>query len=774
MNSIGEIKSAFLLAVTLTVVGASIVLALAEGTFFPVGLTPIFALAALQLNERKSWLILSTVVANFFGVAAVCAAGAELMLGTVEARILSGAHVSVYLTWIVLFMRKQDRQYWWLIALSILQLAVSSVLSQEPYLGLTLVTMMFLIIWTLSLFTLLRLRSRPEVTQTVMDTLTQCSADGTTVVRHGLQTDSGVRWLGPRFRLMILSMCLMSLVLSGVVFAAFPRVFVGKPVFARDLSITRSGIIQRVGFREHVKLGEIGPILQSDEIVLQVSAFDQMTGHKMTMPGVAERLGMEELLFRGNSMGWYSGGTWDRGLRANSYDSEVNHRHLSENTAPVECIRLEITQEPPIGTFAFAPTPVIAARLINAEGRLLQRSHSQSLVFDLVSENSWQGDTASAFNSEVIVFEVYCPPPEKHVQRGPPDEISGELRQWLYPKARPHGWKQSLENNARRREVTQGLEQLVPKTWNLSQQLCTENGQYVSVAECVHRIVYLLKDSGKYKYSLDMLSTDTDLDPVDDFLLNTRTGHCQYFSSAGALMLQSVGIPARIVNGFKGTQDNTDSGLAEVLQKHAHVWVGYRFNGRWHTIDPTPATRRDFLGIDQGRSVLGSLQKAVTNLWKVGINNVTPERQRAAIQPVISAWKRVTTVVREKGISGTIRSFVGGLLSDPSLWISWQGMLGTIACLLPPALLLRIRPWCWMLSLLRWLRDRISPQRRTTTHIVRFYETFQKACARSGLKFPASHTARENARSAERHFRDQLTPDIQEIPGRIADAFNSV
>jgi hypothetical protein len=117
---------------------------------------------------------------------------------------------------------------------------------------------------------------------------------------------------------------------------------------------------------------------------------------------------------------------------------------------------------------------------------------------------------------------------------------------------------------------------------------------------------------------------------------------------------------------------------------------------------------------------------------------------------------------------------VNDLLSNPSKWISWRVLVGGLICLLPLALLLRKRPWRWIRSALGWLSNRWSPQRRTATHIVRFYETFRKACARSGLVFHDSNTARENAASAIDFFREKLPTNVQPIPNRLAEAFNSV
>src|SRR5258708_33494589 len=93
---------------------------------------------------------------------------------------------------------------------------------------------------------------------------------------------------------------------------------------------------------------------------------------------------------------------------------------------------------------------------------------------------------------------------------------------------------------------------------------------------------------------------DPSIDPVEDFLVSRKEGHCAYFASALALMLRSIGIPARMVNGFKGGDWNDLSNVLTVRQKHAHSWVealvgevgsgdASRRTPVWVTLDPTPA-----------------------------------------------------------------------------------------------------------------------------------------------------------------------------------------
>ena len=108
-----------------------------------------------------------------------------------------------------------------------------------------------------------------------------------------------------------------------------------------------------------------------------------------------------------------------------------------------------------------------------------------------------------------------------------------------------------------------------------------------------------LRDSGKFGYTLEMNVIDPQLDPVEDFLVNRKKGHCEYFASALALLLRSIDIPARMVNGFKGGDWNNLTQSMNVRQKHAHSWVeayvGQDPSGSplWITLDPTPVMDRD-------------------------------------------------------------------------------------------------------------------------------------------------------------------------------------
>ena len=112
-----------------------------------------------------------------------------------------------------------------------------------------------------------------------------------------------------------------------------------------------------------------------------------------------------------------------------------------------------------------------------------------------------------------------------------------------------------------------------------------------------------LSDSGEYFYSLDLRLINTKIDPLADFLMNVKEGHCERYASGLVLMLRAVGIPARLVKGFHGL-DKDENGDVHVRYTHAHSWVEALVpnpDGKggevWLTLDPTPSQTVKATGI---------------------------------------------------------------------------------------------------------------------------------------------------------------------------------
>ncbi len=78
-------------------------------------------------------------------------------------------------------------------------------------------------------------------------------------------------------------------------------------------------------------------------------------------------------------------------------------------------------------------------------------------------------------------------------------------------------------------------------------------------------------------------------DPVVNFLLRSKAGHCEFFASAAALMLTSRGVPARLVTGSYGGEVGLFSHALVVRGSNLHAWVEADVDGRGFTmLDPTP------------------------------------------------------------------------------------------------------------------------------------------------------------------------------------------
>jgi len=81
-------------------------------------------------------------------------------------------------------------------------------------------------------------------------------------------------------------------------------------------------------------------------------------------------------------------------------------------------------------------------------------------------------------------------------------------------------------------------------------------------------------------------------DALEDFLVRTRAGHCEYFATATVLLLRSAGVPARYAVGYSVDEFSPVEGCYVVRARHAHAWALAWVNGAWHDVDTTPGDWR--------------------------------------------------------------------------------------------------------------------------------------------------------------------------------------
>ena len=76
--------------------------------------------------------------------------------------------------------------------------------------------------------------------------------------------------------------------------------------------------------------------------------------------------------------------------------------------------------------------------------------------------------------------------------------------------------------------------------------------------------------------------------PLGDFMRNARSGHCEYFAAATALLLRAAGVPARYSTGFAVMEYSPLEAAFVVRARHAHAWTRVWDGARWVDLDTTP------------------------------------------------------------------------------------------------------------------------------------------------------------------------------------------
>jgi transglutaminase-like putative cysteine protease len=90
------------------------------------------------------------------------------------------------------------------------------------------------------------------------------------------------------------------------------------------------------------------------------------------------------------------------------------------------------------------------------------------------------------------------------------------------------------------------------------------------------------------KYTTDVPPLRAGQDAVNQFLFGARRGYCEQISTALAVMLRTLHIPAREAVGYVPGPFDPLSDLYEIQARDAHAWVQVYFPGfGWQNFDPT-------------------------------------------------------------------------------------------------------------------------------------------------------------------------------------------
>jgi len=149
-----------------------------------------------------------------------------------------------------------------------------------------------------------------------------------------------------------------------------------------------------------------------------------------------------------------------------------------------------------------------------------------------------------------------------------------------------------------------------------------------------------------YGYTLE-LSRTVPRDPLAEFLFERKRGHCEYFASSMAVMLRSLGIPSRIVNGFRTGEFNDLTSEYIVRAANAHSWVEAYFPGSgWVSFDPTPAGSMES---HTGWSRAMLYVDAMASFWREWVINYDVGHQQTLARQTARSGRRFLDEARAWG-----------------------------------------------------------------------------------------------------------------------------
>jgi transglutaminase-like putative cysteine protease len=388
---------------------------------------------------------------------------------------------------------------------------------------------------------------------------------------------------------------------------ALPLFLIAPRSGAAALTRSGGGLTNFIGFSENVTLGQIGTLKQDDGLVMRVRVVDQTP---------------RELRWRGVALDEFTGKAWKKSAlaRQNELANDRGGGLFQFSTARSidRLTRQTFFLEPLESPVLFAAPRVVGVQgdlpfvRIDAEGSIQSRRRDyERVMYTAISDtNEPRMDELRADRQPYpISFYRYL-----------------QLPDYVDPRIETLATAIVLRANASNRYDTAKA---------IEAHLQTQ-----------------------YSYSLEMKAGGPD--PLADFLFNVKAGHCEYYSTAMAVLLRSRGIVARVVNGFLPGEYNAAAGAYTVRQSDAHSWVEVYFpeSRSWVTFDPTPSAGR----LEPVRTGLtAQLQKyaeALELLWFQYVVGYDKQEQRSlatSLNNQVFDYARTLTKVMD-----TVKSYLTG------------------------------------------------------------------------------------------------------------------
>ena len=265
----------------------------------------------------------------------------------------------------------------------------------------------------------------------------------------------------------------------------------------------------------------------------------------------------------------------------------------------------------------------------------------------------------------------------------------------------------------------------------------------------------------RFGYTLELPRTPVS-DPVANFLFVRKQGHCEYFASSMAVMLRTIGIPSRVVNGFRSDEFNDITGNYIVRAKDAHSWVEAYFPGYgWQMFDPTPSGGS---GTPQGWERVALYVDAMASFWRDWIVSYDTTHQyilgQAAVSGTRGLWEDARKWARDKYASMLewARRSQDRVEHSPARWALTAGVIAVILLLLGN--LARFVRWLYE----RWLQ--MHPERSPELAAAMWYERMSRVVARRGHEKTPTQTPQEFVRKIE-------DARLREPVSRFTDVYES-
>ena len=677
-------------------------------------------LAFLTVDQKPQWS-LPRSLANLLALATIVPVYLEYNADSSQLIRCLG-HWVVYLQLVKYILPKTAEDDWFLFLLGLMQVLIGSVVNQSDLVGAMLVVWTLLAVWVLGLFFLQREARRYQLQGAV-----GAPADATNPDPYAGLFDFS--YLAATAKVLAIT-----LLLGGLFFLMLPR----KP----GVTKARPGPSMAkhlTGFDDEVRLGQLGEILENDSIVMNVEFTDD---NHQTKPPPAEPL------WRGVTLAQYEGGRWRRPPQNHPHSIASFPISATRSRNRDRLIRQTIKLEPNDSSTLFALRPVVEL----SAGFQQQLSPFLNPIDGTIFRPEYRGSYEYQVCSD---SEIDSPQPGEL----PP---SAERRR-LY-LSMPESLKQRLRAIA------------LPLVENLP-------GEGITGTEARARALEsYLRDSGEFGYTLEMAIENPRLDPVEDFLLNRKEGHCEYFASALALLLRSIDIPCRLINGFKGGDWNDLTRTMNIRQKHAHSWVeAYlgtddRGHPLWITLDPTPGAERErsIAQVGTSPSVL-PFADTIRYIWVFYIQGYDAERQNRLIYTPL---RFVAREVRQGYalLWSWVKQGVFSLFHFPNFGslISVRGFIVSFLVLSAVTAVVLLLRWI-ATRLFRWWRGS-DEESASLTAGIQIYRRLSQLLAAHHIERGPCETHGEFARRAGSFLRQRglQVQAIADVPGKVVDAFHQV